>query len=189
MSRTARGENRVTVRPRATASRSCPGQTPSRTTISARNAGVAERDSFFDYGHRERRRAGFRERSGDLHGAVAVSVRLDYRNDARTKRRGIRRTNESIQSPVVPHEGADVDFSPRGPAIERGLSGSLHRDGQCCPRQYPREDQGSCQRFANLVYCLMNATLSVPVGPFLCFPMMISAMPLFSSVALNISSR
>ena len=44
-------------------------------------------------------------------------------------------------------------------------------------------------RFSNRVNSLMKARRTVPVGPLRCLPMMISAMPRFSSVALYSSSR
>src|SRR6185503_8593419 len=44
-------------------------------------------------------------------------------------------------------------------------------------------------RFSKRVNSLMNASLREPVGPLRCLPMMISAMPRFSSDGLYSSSR
>ena len=41
-------------------------------------------------------------------------------------------------------------------------------------------------RFSNRVYCLRNASRTVPVGPLRCLPMMISAMPSASGCALAV---
>ena len=49
---------------------------------------------------------------------------------------------------------------------------------------YRDRTHGTGLRLANRVYCLRNASLTVPVGPFLCLPTMMSARFSFSGVGI-----
>ena len=139
--------------------RSC-SNTPSRsltlsapkTRIGARTPAWRSTIAFLDVGAREHRGAGLLERARHLRRAVPVGVGLDDGDDAG-------------RGPVGGGEigGNRATVAANRVEIDAG-------DG--------RPDHGDpCARFSKRVYSLMNASLAVPVGPFRCLPMMISATP------------
>ena len=116
------------------------------------HARLAQHDRLLDVGAREHRGAGLLERARDLRRAVPVGIRLDHRDDA--GRRAIGRGEIRGDRATVAANRVEIDAG----------------DG--------RPDHGDpCARFSNRVNSLMNASLAVPVGPFRCLPMMISATP------------
>jgi hypothetical protein len=137
-------------------------------------AGRAQDPPLLDRGHRQLA-GSFREQPrGHRHRAVAVGVGLDDRQEVAPGERGYRM--------IV--GGQPVQVHPR-----RHDPPALFQDRQQVADLEGRRQLARHSRFSKRVNSLMKASLTVPVGPLRCLPMMISAMPRFSSVGLYSSSR
>ena len=72
------------------------------------DAGRAEFDSLVERGHAEHRDAGLDGAPRDLHGAVAVGVRLHDEHDPAP------RADRGLDGREVPAEAIEIDFNPGG---------------------------------------------------------------------------
>ena len=120
------------------------------------HAGGAQHRSFFDVGAGKEIGAGILERARHLARAVPVGVRLDDGNDAR-RRVGTFAPEPRVDRAIVGPEGGEVDSRNR------------------------RSDHAPAARFSKRVYSRMNASLTTPVGPLRCLPMINSATPALSA--------
>ena len=125
------------------------------------HAGRPQHDAFLDVGAREHRGARLLERERHRSRAVPVGVRLDDGDDAGgaaapgpSARRASAR--KPAMAPVVRLQGGEVDVRDRAAGSQAPV---LRR------------------QVLEPVCSLRNASLTTPVGPLRCLPMMSSAMP------------
>jgi hypothetical protein len=107
--------------------------------------------TFFDVRAREQIRARVLEGAGHLAGAVPVGIRLD---DGDHARRAVGPPAREMFPDVAEVAGDGTEIDPRDRGTDHPIA-----------------------RFSNRVNSRMNASLTTPVGPFRCLPMMSSATP------------
>ena len=117
------------------------------------DSGFTETHPFIDPGDRER--VDLRQMARNTDQTMPVGVRFHHRHDPRTGRM-------APQSRQVVLERREIQL---------GIGGRHHA-------QKPSLAYGSAMKFSNRVYCPRKVNRVVPIGPFRCFAMMISAVPL-----------
>src|SRR5690606_32740744 len=147
-----------------------------------RNAGPAQRDALLHEGDPELVHALRLQVAGDTHQPVAVGIGLD---DAHH-----RHADAAADRAQVARERVEVDDDPGG-ALDGGIvHGAIraHPAGTASAagarRRYSKLPTVSCARLSKRVYSPKNFSLKLPVGPFRCLPMMISARPLSGEFSL-----